>query len=328
MSVLLNEHKQWLDGNLPIVNGKVFVGTQGNNPTTGYPDAPVNLITIYSDRELTTPITNPQPTDADGRTVNKIWIPGTEYSLVVWDSDGVQKYIELDVGFAGFEGLSPSQFLRSDVSDTFNAQDFLHTNALPRHSWIEADVNVDQSTWSLLANGERFGGFIYSDDFLNNYEWLTIQRSGLGAGITVDSIDLTATAVNLNGNTEVSGTVNFLNNFHIRGVAPNINIWETDATANNIRWRIQAANEKFLGELLSDAGSAVEFLAVERTLNVVDSIDLTATAINLNGEFSIEDGITAPSTVSGRAFIYVDTADGDLKVKFGDGTVKTLATDT
>jgi len=40
------------------------------------------------------------------------------------------------------------------------------------------------------------------------------------------------------------------------------------------------------------------------------------------------DGITAPSTVAGHAVIYVDTADGDLKIKFGDGTVKTIVVDT
>lgn len=44
--------------------------------------------------------------------------------------------------------------------------------------------------------------------------------------------------------------------------------------------------------------------------------------------FGLPDGITAPATATGIAWIYVDTADGDLKVKFGDGTVKTLATDT
>lgn len=43
---------------------------------------------------------------------------------------------------------------------------------------------------------------------------------------------------------------------------------------------------------------------------------------------ALEDGITAPGTISGFAQIYIDAADGDLKVKFGDGTVKTLATDT
>jgi hypothetical protein len=37
---------------------------------------------------------------------------------------------------------------------------------------------------------------------------------------------------------------------------------------------------------------------------------------------------TAPSTVSGWAQIYVDTSDGNLKVKFGDGIVKTIVTDT
>lgn len=43
---------------------------------------------------------------------------------------------------------------------------------------------------------------------------------------------------------------------------------------------------------------------------------------------AITDGVTAPATASGLAQIYVDTADGDLKVKFGDGTVKTIVTDT
>lgn len=48
----------------------------------------------------------------------------------------------------------------------------------------------------------------------------------------------------------------------------------------------------------------------------------------VNSPFSLLDGLTAPSAVAGRAYIYVDTADGDLKVKFGDGITKTIATDT
>lgn len=46
------------------------------------------------------------------------------------------------------------------------------------------------------------------------------------------------------------------------------------------------------------------------------------------GSMSVVDGMTAPSATSGVAKIYVDTADGDLKVIFGDGTVKTIVTDT
>jgi hypothetical protein len=45
------------------------------------------------------------------------------------------------------------------------------------------------------------------------------------------------------------------------------------------------------------------------------------------GALQLPDGITAPSTASGRASIYVDVSDGDLKIKFGDGTVKTIVTD-
>lgn len=41
----------------------------------------------------------------------------------------------------------------------------------------------------------------------------------------------------------------------------------------------------------------------------------------------ILDGVAAPATVAGWARIYVDSADGDLKIKFGDGTVKTIVTD-
>ena len=46
------------------------------------------------------------------------------------------------------------------------------------------------------------------------------------------------------------------------------------------------------------------------------------------GATGIRDGISEPPTGTGITWIYVDTADGDLKVKFGDGTVKTIATDT
>lgn len=40
------------------------------------------------------------------------------------------------------------------------------------------------------------------------------------------------------------------------------------------------------------------------------------------------DGISVPTTEAGVASIFVDSADGDLKIKFGDGTVKTIVTDT
>jgi len=42
----------------------------------------------------------------------------------------------------------------------------------------------------------------------------------------------------------------------------------------------------------------------------------------------IVDGVSAPNPPAGYAAIYVDTTDGDLKIKFADGTIKTIVTDT
>lgn len=66
----------------------------------------------------------------------------------------------------------------------------------------------------------------------------------------------------------------------------------------------------------------------ENENGIAYSHDGTATFAMTATGISLKDGVTAPSTVSGFAQIYVDTADGDLKVKFGDGTVKTIVVDT
>ena len=42
----------------------------------------------------------------------------------------------------------------------------------------------------------------------------------------------------------------------------------------------------------------------------------------------VADGVTAPTAVTGEALIYVDTADGDLKCRFGDGFTRLLGADS
>ena len=52
-------------------------------------------------------------------------------------------------------------------------------------------------------------------------------------------------------------------------------------------------------------------------------------SISVSGRYlALEDGVPEPDTVAGVAWLYVDEADGDLKVKFGDGHVATVAGDT
>jgi hypothetical protein len=50
--------------------------------------------------------------------------------------------------------------------------------------------------------------------------------------------------------------------------------------------------------------------------------------VSVEGDVALVDGITAPGTLAGHALLYVDAADGDLKVRFGDGVVKTIVTDS
>lgn len=50
--------------------------------------------------------------------------------------------------------------------------------------------------------------------------------------------------------------------------------------------------------------------------------------ISQDGGLALVDGIAAPAAEAGWMKFYVDNADGDLKVKFGNGTVKTIVTDT
>ena len=95
---------------------------------------------------------------------------------------------------------------------------------------------------------------------------------------------------------------------------------------------------------VTGASGAVDYywVKITRTRNnlvrqpIEDTIQVTALgtkfgwekhgAVNMKS-VAVVDGITEPDTISGQAIIYVDTADGNLKVKFGDGTVTTIATD-
>ena len=72
-------------------------------------------------------------------------------------------------------------------------------------------------------------------------------------------------------------------------------------------------------------------LAVLGDLGVVRRLGIgvwPTRSLQINGGLAIKDGVTAPSTLSGFGQIFIDSADGDLKITFGDGTTKTIVVDT
>lgn len=84
----------------------------------------------------------------------------------------------------------------------------------------------------------------------------------------------------------------------VSSAQPQIDWNETDAAANNRRWRFETQGEQFLGRTVNDANSAaVTWIAVDRTLNVVDAIALTSTALTWNGN-PISTAVGANPTVS------------------------------
>lgn len=78
--------------------------------------------------------------------------------------------------------------------------------------------------------------------------------------------------------------------------------------------------------ILAGATGGLSIAATTGTTLTVSSTD--GASIRTDGGMAIKDGITAPSATAGYAKIFVDTADGDLKIIFGDGTTKTIVTDT
>jgi len=93
-----------------------------------------------------------------------------------------------------------------------------------------------------------------------------------------------------------------------------------DLTIRPAKLNIQ--NNEFL-DALDNAGTArIDMIKV----NASDLVELGTAGVMPH--LIIDDDGTAPGATVGKAKIYTDTADGDLKVIFGDGTVKTIVTDT
>lgn len=70
-------------------------------------------------------------------------------------------------------------------------------------------------------------------------------------------------------------------------------------------------------------------LAIQGAITGVRASEYTKidSSVTFVPKLALTDGVDEPATISGQAFLFVEVASGDLKIKFGDGTVKTIITD-
>lgn len=82
------------------------------------------------------------------------------------------------------------------------------------------------------------------------------------------------------GEVDSAGVWTFNDATNVSGASPMIKLTETGVTADNTIWRIAVDTEQLVHQVANDAESAaVNYMTVNRTANVVDSIALNATAI-------------------------------------------------
>lgn len=207
-------------------------------------------------------------------------------------------------------------------------------NSPARLLWEVLDGGADAKIWDLRVSSSNIMQLLTRTDVDGaGAIAFTITR----AGTVVSTFDVAAAALTHNGNvvpnvtvaatwtgahifTNVAGVV-------ISNTSPRYIFNETDGTANNRRWDFRVNADQLAGRLIDDADSTSQnWLLVDRTLNVVDTVAFAATQINLTGlvaaSSTISDGAgnvrDIPRRASGSAF-----AAGQMNAQSANITVNT-----
>lgn len=180
--------------------------------------------------------------------------------------------------------------------------------------------NVDNATFS-------HDGTDFNTTFANTTDWnITVANLKLVGALTATSyggiteanlLDKTATET-------ISGAWTFTGfKYTFSGSAPNL-IWEeTDASANNTKWRMQANSEAFKLQVLDDAESAgVDIFKVQRSNNVVDSFTVSAPLLATSYDGVLAANLldkTAAEIITGLGWHFDDNGAGGTPVTFTGG---------
>jgi hypothetical protein len=199
---------------------------------------------------------------------------------------------------------------------------------------IENDAAGSGGTSGNLILGTNAGGSVYLKTNTSN-RW-QVNSSGHFLAVADNTYDIGASGATRPRNVFVAGavTVNGLvsTSTDFRAGSANYFYWnarsQMSSPADGLILLQNLAATDF--GRLQFGGTTSSFPALKRNGTALETklADDTAYAPHAMQYLDVTDGVTAPASATGRARIYVDTADGDLKVIFADGTVKTIVTDT
>ncbi len=199
----------------------------------------------------------------------------------------------------------------------FTGRDGTLSNTPAQHYLV---INEESET-----EGTVYSGQIESGEIENNFS-ANISNNGT-ASISSQNINFIDNIVrNSLGNV----TVNFVTGFFTE--TPSIELTATNSEFLNASVSSAGVTTSgFTCRLIdhTDATSADGNFSILASRQGADyrSVTKDVTLINeVTDILTLKDDVAAPSAVIGKAQIYVDQADGGLKVIFGDGTVKTITT--
>ena len=244
-------------------------------------------------------------------------------SLPTGDSEKLVLGSELDAEFDAIATAVATKANSSEVptlagSNTFTATQLI-SGTQPVLRFYESDQASNEKLWSILVDASDFVISTRTDANGAGTEAISIARDGttptvftmtLEYGTFIVSGDGTTQTLALNASSAADDT-----SIDLKRNSTTYARVATVGTAGNV------VNDSDVGDLVVRTNGG----AIRLTTNSGTSTNVFVSA---NNALALRDGQTAPATIAGLAQIYVDTADGDLKVRFGDGTIKTIVVDT
>lgn len=222
MAAQLDENIQYEDdGGNPLTGGEIYIGIVDLEPVA-------NPKSIFSDRELTNALSNPQTIGSDGRVANKIWIDG-KYSIRANNSLGVQQFIDLDAGkftsagTTSLSGVIGTNVITASASETITAytdKEIYIFTVVSTNTLTGVTLNIDSvGAKSIVRNFDQsvvIGQFrtgqniaVMYNSTNDNFEWVNPNRKvayhnkgdDIASAATIDLSAARGNSISITGST-------------------------------------------------------------------------------------------------------------------------------